>query len=708
MDQSILQKHRFSPVAWLAIFAVSISFITRIILLFSFRKDIDAAAASLICSFPLGLLYDIVAGSFIILPFVLQLTFTSNFIYTKRGKWFAIAFFMAFLGILLFTNIIPKDFNKDLHKGLVYYVLLRFIIYLFLLTRSEAFRFKWRANVLKIFFFLVIFLLLFNAVSEWFFWNEFSSRYNFIAVDYLVYTNEVLGNIKESYPVYWLIGIVFLLSGVLFWFVRKPIQSSVTSPLYFGKRLLTGCILFLLPVLSVYFINPQWQYFSKNNYANELAGNGVYDFVLAFKNNELDYYRYYKTIDDRAAFGMVREQLGGNGIRFTSNQPFSIERQISYEAPETRMNVVLISVESLSASFMKSFGNKDGITPYLDSLADKGMLFTNLYASGTRTVRGLEALALSIPPTPGQSLVKRPANEGLFSMGSVLRSKGYTTQFIYGGYGYFDNMNYFFANNGYDVIDRTALSAKEIHYSNIWGVADEDLFTLALRTMDKNAAMGKPFFSQVMTVSNHRPYTYPENRIDIPPSSKSRSGAVKYTDYAIGDFIKRASAKPWFSKTIFVIVADHCASSAGSNALPVTGYHIPMIIYSPAFIQPQKVDALTAQIDIAPTVLGLLHCDYTSKFFGIDVLNTSVEKQRAFISTYQGLGYLAEGKLVVQSPVKQIKTYVPDMINGHNLENPVPDSIIQQAIANYQVAAWLIKHRQYKAIPQLSPLLGKK
>jgi phosphoglycerol transferase MdoB-like AlkP superfamily enzyme len=145
------------------------------------------------------------------------------------------------------------------------------------------------------------------------------------------------------------------------------------------------------------------------------------------------------------------------------------------------MNVVLINVESLSAEFMKAFGSEKNITPCLDSIAEKSLFFTNLYASGTRTVRGLEALSLSIPPTPGQSIIKRPGNENLFSLGSVFSSKGYISQYIYGGYSYFDNMNEFFGGNHYQVIDRRQLQPGDIHYANIWGVADEDLFALTLK-----------------------------------------------------------------------------------------------------------------------------------------------------------------------------------------------------------------------------------
>ena len=366
------------------------------------------------------------------------------------------------------------------------------------------------------------------------------------------------------------------------------------------------------------------------------------------------------------------------------------------ENGEKKMNVVLINVESLSGEFMKAFGSKDNITPVLDSLAQHSLFFTNFYASGTRTVRGLEALSLSIPPTPGQSIVKRPKNDSLFSLGSVFKTKGYISQYIYGGYGYFDNMNTYFSGNDYDVIDRNALKPSQITFSNIWGVADEDLFNLCLQQMDSSHKTNKPFFSHVMTVSNHRPFTYPNGKIDIPPSSQSREGAVKYTDYAIGKFLKDAQAKPWFSNTIFVIVADHCASAAGKTDLPVTGYHIPLLIYSPGNIQPQKIDALMSQIDVAPTILGLLKFNYHSKFFGQDIFNLTKQQQRAFISTYQGLGYIKDSSLVIQSPLKQIKQYKPDFATGQATLMPLNNDLKKQAMAYYQCAFYMLSKGLYK------------
>jgi phosphoglycerol transferase MdoB-like AlkP superfamily enzyme len=642
-----------------------------------------------------GLLYDITVGFFVAIPFVVYVWFQNEFIYKKKIVPFVIAAFVLAMALLVFTNIFPKELNELIYQIFTGYIIFRFAIYLLMAFVPLQFRQKIRKAIMYAMLAIFFVCLFFNAASEWFFWEEFSTRYNFIAVDYLIYTNEVIGNIKESYPIGLLIGVIVAVTAIALFYCRKLIATWVQSCEFIKIRTWKALLLLALPALLYFIVQEPWHRFSSNQYANELAGNGIYQFGVAFKNNELDFYKFYKTLPDEEAFKIVREQLKDSNSIFTSNDIFSIERNIINNAPERKMNVVLISIESLSGEFMKHFGNTQNITPFLDSLADKSIFFTQHYASGTRTVRGLEALTLSIPPVPGQSIVKRPDNANLFSLGSVFISKGYTTQYIYGGYSYFDNMKAFFAGNGYEVIDRDAIKPENIHYQNIWGVADEDEFTLAINTLDKNAASQKPFFTHIMTVSNHRPFTYPDGRIDIPSSTQSREGAVKYTDYCINKFLKESSVKPWFNNTIFVIVSDHCASSAGSTQLPVNVYHIPLLIYSPANLQPSVVSSITAQIDIAPTILGMLNFNYKSKFFGQDIFKIAAENRRAYISTYQGLGYIKNEQLVIQSPVKKVNQSVPNFTTGEATTVPLNDSLAKEAISFYQTAVWLIKNKKY-------------
>jgi phosphoglycerol transferase MdoB-like AlkP superfamily enzyme len=689
-----LLNNYYSPAFLIGFIAVAISTVTRLLLLIKSASGVDWTFGNIAGLFAIGLFYDLVIACYVAIPLLLHLWFMNDKMYQKVGRWLVPLVYLVLISLLLFSSKV-NDFNGALRDVFVALFTARLLMYLGLLFAGQRFRQQWRKWVLLIEMFVITYVLLFNAISEYFFWDEFSTRYNFIAVDYLVYTNEVVGNIRESYPLGWIIAGVATLAAAIIWLVRKPVLRSLAHRPGFAKRSIVALAFLVIPVLTALLVTNNLRKFSDNQYVNELAGNGTFEFGTAFRHNELDFFSFYSTLPDQEAFSILRKQLEAPNASFTSDDPFNIERAIAYAEPEKRMNVVMISVESLSGNFMKAFGSTQNITPQLDSLASEGLFFTNLYSSGTRTVRGLEALALSIPPTPGQSIVKRPENENLFSLGSVFQSKGYATEYIYGGYGYFDNMNYFFSNNGYRVIDREAIKPENVHYANVWGVADEDLFTLALQQMDSNYAAQKPFFSQVMTVSNHRPYTYPDGRIDIPPSTQSREGAVKYTDYAIGRFLREAKQKPWFNNTIFVIVADHCASAAGNVALPVTGYHIPMLIYSPNNITPAKVEKLTAQIDIAPTILGLLKFSYKSKFFGQDIFTLPADKERAFISTYQGLGYLRNGRLVIQSPVKKVEEFIPDFITGKAEKTALTDSLVKQAKAYYQCASWLIKHKKY-------------
>lgn len=688
-------RGRFTPIWLMITLAVAISGITRIcLLLFSARTGITAFQT--IGVFAIGFLYDVCVAAVVVLLLLIQLWFQNNFIYQKKIVPWVTGAFALLLGLLLFTNIIPKDYNRQVHQALIIYVALRFGIYILLAASPYRFRIAWRRGMLYFFFTLLTFSLLVNAASEWFFWQEFSNRYNFIAVDYLIYTNEIIGNIVESYHIYIILsGIALAAILITFLFYRK-LYRSVVAPTSFATRSGLAIIVLAIAGLAVY-IPEKWRHFSANEYANEMAGNGLFQFAVAYNQNELNFYKFYQTLPEAEAFSIMRKELQAPYATFVDSNIYNIERRIAYPQKEENRNVVLISIESYSADFMQAFGNTQNLTPYLDSLAKHSLFFTNCYAAGTRTVRGLEALSLSIPPTPGQSTVKRPDNTGLFSLGSVFKSKGYTTQYIYGGDSYFDNMKAFFSSNGYEVIDRSAIKPQDIHYENIWGVADEDLFTMALHKLDNDAALNKPFFTHIMTVSNHRPFTYPEGRIDIPSASQLREGGVKYTDYAIHRFITEASTKPWFANTVFVIVADHCASSAGKTELPVTGYHIPMMIFAPKLLQPQVFSGLTSQIDVAPTLLGLLHFQYESKFFGQDVLNVPAEKQRAFISTYQGLGFLQHGKLVIQKPVKKISESEPDFVTGNATTTALTDSLVKKAIAYYQCASWLLTNRKYTA-----------
>ena len=522
---------------------------------------------------------------------------------------------------------------------------------------------KWLSRGLRltrvIFFAGFAYTWLFTAVSEYFFWEEFGTRFNFIAVDYLIYTTEVIGNIKESYPLYPLLGGIAALAAFFTFMARKALRLD-ERVLVAGKFARSFALaIAAIPVLMLFIFNNGQIVLSTNQSVQELAANGTYNLFSAYRNNELSYKDFYITKDEPVVASKIRVLLEEEENEFVNDDPEDITRLIVRKGPELHKNVMLVTMESMSADFMTRFGNKGNLTPAMDGLVDKSLFFSDMYATGTRTVRGLEAVTLSIPPTPGQSIVRRPNNDNLFSLGFVFQDRGYDTAFIYGGHGYFDNMNAFFAGNGYRIVDRMDFADEDVTFSNVWGVADEDLYNQAIKQADAAYAKKQPFMYHVMTTSNHRPYTYPDGRIDIPSGTGKRSGGVKYADFAVGKFLKDAQTKPWFKNTVFIFVADHTAGAGGKTELSLKKYHIPAIFYAPGFIKPQEYKLTSSQIDIGPVLLGLLNFSYYTKFYGEDLLNDAdeAENAHAFISNYQKIGYLEDGQLTVLEPLDKTEYF---------------------------------------------------
>jgi phosphoglycerol transferase MdoB-like AlkP superfamily enzyme len=639
--QRVLARRHGGIVLFFAAF-LGISFLTRVALLFRAAHDVTWSL-SLLASFGWGVIYDIGAACFACLPLIVLLTLLPSGALRRAGM-------------------------------------------------------RWLAGG---FGFVILFALLFGAAAEWTFWDEFGVRFNFIAVDYLVYTTEVLGNIRESYPLPLIVGGLVTTAtvfGWLLWRSRLPHAWLDATVERWPNRYRNGALWFAGALALGVALNADWLPSFKNNFNRELAKNGLWSLFAAFRNNVLDYDEFYPTKPLNEVFARLRQELAEDGALILRPAEYDTLRYVKNPGPELHPNVIQITVESLSAEFLGVFNRASGLTPNLVDLAGQSLLFENFYATGTRTDRGMEALTLSLPPTPGRSMIKRPRNEDMFTLGSVFRAKGYDTAFIYGGFGYFDNMNYFFGHNGYRVVDRAAVPKEDITFANVWGACDEDLFRWTIREADASAAEGKPFHYFVMTTSNHRPYTFPEGRIDLPSKVSGRPGAVKYTDYAIGKFIRDASGKPWFKNTVFVIVADHCASSAGKTELPVENYHIPLMIYSPGgHIAPGRITTLTSQMDFAPTLLGLLNWSYPSRFFGHDVRKIDPAEAHALIGNYQKLGHLEKGEFVILRPRGE-STYKYEL--DTNTMTPMADTAYgtMEAISFYQGANYLYEHGLYRAL----------
>jgi phosphoglycerol transferase MdoB-like AlkP superfamily enzyme len=337
---SLFAKSRFTIVLLFLLINLGAFALLRVALLIRQLADIDSPIYQIALTFFIGMVHDLAFFSYLLIPFVLYLLVLPNRIYQSKAH--------KIIGISAFI--------------------------------------------------ICLYSLLFIELSEWTFWDEFGVRFNFIAVDYLIYTHEVVSNIIESYPMGWLLLGILISTAICFWLVRRALSHTFNVHESFLSRLkITGGLL-LLPLISYTAVGPAWSQFSTNSYLNELATNGPYQFFSAFRNNELDYRHFYKTGDDRQLSSVIKKQLG---IEDASGELYNIKRMIKPAGKEKRLNIILITVESLSADFLATFGNKQNITPFMDEWFKEGLLFTNFYATGTRTVRSLESLTLSIPPLPG-------------------------------------------------------------------------------------------------------------------------------------------------------------------------------------------------------------------------------------------------------------------------------------------------------------------
>jgi phosphoglycerol transferase MdoB-like AlkP superfamily enzyme len=642
-----LFRSRYAALTGFVIFFLSASFLIRLVLLVLTWNRAELRLTGIALVFAKGLVFDMAVACFFSLPYALYLL------------------------------VLPDKWNRSLLN-----------------------------RILNLFaFFIAVLICTFSFFAEISFWQEFDSRFNFIAVDYLVYTYEVVNNINESYPLQYLIPAMVLISVIIVFLIHRSglFSRAFASSTPIRSRLGFTVVLSSICLCAIFFLNNSWAESTGNRYANELSKSGIFSFMAAFRNNELDYYEFYKRNKEQEVFTELRGELKENGSVYTDD-PYSIWRTISDKGTASKPNLIMITIESFSADFMSAFGNHQQLTPYLDSLAKKSVLFTDMYATGTRTVRGMEALTLSIPPTPGNSIVRRKNNQHLFTVGSVFDKAGYTNTFFYGGDGYFDNMNNFFGNNGYNITDRghslipgehfagtrEKIPDSLVSFENAWGICDEDLYDAVIRDADNKYRQQTPFYDFVMTTSNHRPFTYPAGKIDIPPGS-GREGAVKYTDYAIGRFIEKIRTRPWFQNTVIIFVADHCASSAGKNEINISRYHIPCIIYNLPGGQAFTIDKQCSQIDLYPTLFGLLHWQYESDFYGKNVLANDF-RPRAFVGTYQKLGYMEDSNLVILSPHQQVSGYEwLKQTNEQILKKPAQD-MVHRSVSFYQSAYYLYKH----------------
>lgn len=548
-------------------------------------------------------------------------------------------------------------------------------------------------------------LILFILQAEYYFFHEYASRFNTVAIDYLHYWTEVTQNIKEMYPVRRIVAVCVAGTGLIVATVvrmfRRPEGVDLRARVR-GLMEWVGVSAVLLVVATQ--VPMQW---SAERLANELTTNGLTAGGIALWTRDLKYRDFYPSLPEVDAYARARRLLDTPGAQWDQD-PWSLQRRIPGDASRPRKNLVVLLEESFGSEFWGALNGKKGlkesVTPKLDGLVDEGVLFTNLFADGNRTIRGIEGVVASYPPVPGDSIVAKTMTEGCETMASVLGRDGYHTRFIYPGRGIFDGLGRFSLNNGFHSFTEQK-DFKNPVFTNVWGHCDEDLYDRVIEEAREDHAKGRPFFITALSVSNHQPFTYPEGRISEPAYRRSRLHAVKYVDYAIGRFFEMAKREPFWKDTIFVVIADHGARVYGSETLPIRSYQIPFLVMGPASgLEAGRKEVLGCQLDVAPTLLGLIGRPYESTFFGRDLLLDGVpEPRRAVLHHNRSVGIYRDGRLVALSLNRLVEQYVgqPNEKLRREPMDAMAEEISKDAQALIQVADDLYRKRRFRWKPMV-------
>jgi phosphoglycerol transferase MdoB-like AlkP superfamily enzyme len=540
----------------------------------------------------------------------------------------------------------------------------------------------------------------FMLFTEFFFFDEFKARFNTVAVDYVLYPREVFVNIWESYHVGIILAVCAAVSLGWLFAASRLFNQMWERPFTAKSRLLHLAAAVALAALLAPTLNVKGAHVSDDRTLNEVANNGPLSLFAAVWTHNLDYAAFYKTLPKDEAYQRTRRLLAEPNVQFVQESQ-TIRRRVGGDTNQPRLNVVILLEESLGSEFWGCLGRKATLTPEMDKLAaEEGLLFTNLYATGNRTVRGFEGVLSSFPPLPGDSIVKRDRSDNVETIARVLKRDGYATLFLYGGRGLFDGMRSFAVRNGYDrFVEQKHFQHPT--FTTMWGVCDEDLMLRAVEEFRELAKTGQPFCGTVLSVSNHKPYTYPKGKIPENPDKRLRENAVKYSDYALGRFFQAARKEAFWTNTVFAVVADHGARVYGKQSIPIHSYEIPLVIAGPAVVKsPSRAGQLGCSLDVPTTILGLLGRPYESMFFGRDLRKSPPPEGRAFLNHNRDIGLLTHDRLVVLGLMQTAEFYQgdPKLVDMSLLAKPTDadHEIEKDAIAIYQVADDLYMHYRYR------------
>jgi phosphoglycerol transferase MdoB-like AlkP superfamily enzyme len=534
--------------------------------------------------------------------------------------------------------------------------------------------------------------------------RQFDARPNYLFVEYLEYPREVLSTLVGTNPLELLLFSVIallLVVGVTRWLRRDPERD---------RRLTPGFCLLMTPLVAVIMfamirstlahrpVNPSNAAFSQDAMVNQLPLNSPYSILHAIyerRKEEANERISYGYLPDEEVLNIVRREAGLDSAEpLDPNKP-TLHRQAATLKTDRPLNLVIILQESLGAEFVGELGGKD-LTPNLDGLADEGIWFERLYATGIRSARGIEAVITGFTPSPRTNVVKRSdTQDGFFTLAGLLADHGYRTRFIYGGESHFDNMRRFFLNNGFEnVIDVNDFDAGTAVYKGSWGMSDEDMYGRAHEELGDLA--GEPFFALLFTTSHHEPFDIPAGRVSESEYGP-RETSIKYADYALGRFLERARQSSYWENTLFLVVADHNAKIFGGRLVPVERFRIPGVIIGDS-VEPRRIEGIASQIDLVPTLLSLIGLESEHPAIGRDLTRPEWlgGSGRAMMQFHANQAFIEGDRVVVFQPDLAPESFRLTA-EGKMESDPAPDPVLERkALAHALWGPLMIRRQAYR------------
>ncbi len=571
------------------------------------------------------------------------------------------------------------------------------------ITTSFGYKRGWLNTFLISYFSITTAISLLFSLANIPYYSQFNKTINssiFNWIDDLGFVSKMILQ-ESSFVIYLILFIALMVVVVLaikkitHFFFSNRVSSSTNSS---KGRYLTFNITLSVILLGLCFIGGRGRleqkspirvgtaYFSQYNLPNQLAQNASFTLLKSYLEDQKSKKQEVILMPTATALAKTKEFLklpDNDSLHFMDRTILPFEKPL-------KANVVLVIMEGMSANYMRYFNHPKSITPFLDSLALQSYFFENYYTAGVHTMNGIYSTLFSFPSFLKKHPLKISIVPQYQGIAKTLQEKGYSTLYFTTHDDQFDNVGGFIKPNGFDrIISQKDYPSKEV--LSTLGVPDDYMFRFAKPVLNQTK---EPFFATLLTISNHTPFIVPNY---YKPTEPDRDGIIQYSDWSIKMFIESCKQEPWFENTIFVFTADHgTAILSNDYAMPLAYQHSPLIIYSPKFVKPQIDSKMAGQIDIYPTIMGLLNESYTNNTFGIDLIADS--RPYIYFTADDKIGCLDSSYFYVNLIEQKIeKLYDLKRGDRESVLDSLPDvtnKMREYALSMLQASEWVSKRKR--------------